>query len=274
MKIKYDMACNNINPTASSAGTRFIAAAALLLAIAAAVSCGNPRRTPVVGLAGSCSERTVSSPRSYMEALMNVGAMPFVLPVAKDSVAADKIVSMLDAIVFTGGEDVNPAYYGEGIDGTEDINYQRDSSEMLLVRAAVRAGIPILGICRGEQVVNVALGGSLVQDIPTQVDSALSHREPDRFRERVHTVDFEPGSYIAGIFGKDTLGVNSSHHQSVKTAGRGLRITGRTSDGVVEAYEGLPELNIVCVQFHPEAFARYGDETFLKIFQDLLDRAR
>ena len=232
---------------------------------------------------------------TYSDAVRLAGGIPVLIPVLRDSVVISELVRHLDGVILSGGEDIDPQYYGEEpIPELGTVNAPRDTFDVLLIRTALRQYKPILAICRGEQVLNVALGGSLYQDIPSQIPaSELKHRQDEPATVATQTIAIAEGSRLRQIVGVDSLAVNSHHHQAVKDLAPGLVITARASDGVVEAYESVPGWDftdgsiwtsstrfgqqgqlILAVQFHPEAFAQAGDPLFLKIFQDLVSRAR
>ncbi len=190
---------------------------------------------------------------SYLQALKNAGLIPVLLPPVYDSFSARATLARVDALLLTGGGDVDPAYYGD----TErhevrGLSRARDESEMALIHAAKEMHIPTLAICRGIQIMNVAFGGTLVQDIRSDWPGALSHDESARM-SRLHPVSLEPDSLAAKAVGTTELTVNSLHHQAIDKLGDGLRVTGRSPDGIVEAAESTdPDWWALCVQWHPE----------------------
>ena len=247
----------------------FAAIACILLAA------GCCSHKPVIGVSASHSSTSSAGSDSYIEAIRNAGGIPLIIPFTTDSTAICEALDLVDALVMTGGEDVNPARYGEEPhECLGKVNEPRDTFDIMLVQTACRRGLPILGICRGEQVINVALGGSLWQDIPSQVDTTLHHKQAEKDPCATQTIFIEHGSRLASIVGCDTLRVNSHHHQAVKEIAPGLKVTARTSDGVVEAYESIDGDRIMAIQSHPEAFARHGMYPYLYIFEDLVSRAR
>ena len=234
---------------------------------------------PLIGISTGFSSGKATVGESYVQSVINAGGIPYIIPLMRDSAMTEKIVSRLDGIVFTGGEDFDPAYYGEEpAEMLGDVNGPRDTSDFLLMRSAMRQKIAILGICRGEQGLNIALGGSLYQDLPSQHPAAhdstlLLHRQSESHRVATMTVAIAPGSHLSKIIGADTLRVNSHHHQAVKDPAPGITVTAVASDGVVEAFEDMSR-NMVAVQFHPESFAQDGIDPYLAIFEDLVSRAK
>jgi putative glutamine amidotransferase len=189
---------------------------------------------------------------AYTEALTKVGLVPLVVPPLLSS-AASAILDGVDGLLVTGGEDVSPARYDEEPHSTVEAHEGRDESEIALILEARRRRLPTLAICRGIQVVNVAFGGSLVQDIPSQCPSAIDHDPKDNRDERVHEVRVDATSNLAKALGADCLTTNSFHHQALARIANELRVTARASDGIVEGAESIdPTWWMLAVQWHPE----------------------
>lgn len=227
---------------------------------------------PVIGVSPSFSNGKVSVGNSYLRSIERAGAVPLVLPMVADEAMADAVIARVDGLLMTGGEDVAPAYYGEEtFNSTVSVNAPRDTTDMLLIAAAQKRGLPVLGICRGEQVVNVFYGGSLWQDLPSQVGSDVSHRQKEPASTGTHWIYIEKGTQLHTLLKADSIKVNSFHHQAVKQIADGFTINARSADGVVEGYEGE---GILCVQFHPEGFVSKGDLRFLPIFEEFVRESR
>lgn len=196
---------------------------------------------------------------AYLTALTAAGAIPLAIPLGLDEPAVRRLYDLADGILLSGGGDVEPSLYGHTPHPSEsDVQPERDALEMTLCRWAATEGKPLLAVCRGIQVVAVAANGMLYQDIPSQLPQAADHNyvylaeEGHKITDLVHTVTFEPDCRLSQIIGATTLKVNSFHHQAVKSVPLPYQITGRASDGVVEAVE-LPEHPFFCaVQWHPE----------------------
>jgi putative glutamine amidotransferase len=193
--------------------------------------------------------------RAYLRALDEAGLVPLVVP----PLAAAHAAAVLDAVsglVLTGGEDVDPAQYGARPHAAlGPVHGERDAWELALVGAARDRGTPTLAICRGIQLLNVALGGTLVQDLPSDRPSEVAHDPPGRPRgDRTHDVAVVAGSALAAALGSTRLAVNSTHHQAVDRAAEGLRVVARAPDGVVEGMESDPGAPwpVLAVQWHPE----------------------
>lgn len=191
---------------------------------------------------------------AYITALENAGLIPVVIPPLATSGAAHEILSRVDGLLITGGEDVEPSRYGQPrSDKCGKSNGPRDETEIALIREAHEMRLPLLAICRGPQVVNVALGGTLIQDIPSEVPGSLKHNSDDERATRVHDVTIDDGSRISQAIGENTIRVNSFHHQSVKDLAPGLIVTARAPDGIIEGIEpATDDWWMMGIQWHPE----------------------
>lgn len=192
---------------------------------------------------------------TYLRCLASVGALPVLIPLDLPEHTLRGIFEHVDGLLLTGGGDVDPAFYGEtaAAAAARRIDRVRDTVEILFSRWAAAEDVPLLGICRGHQVVNVALGGSLYTDIPSQITTPLDHdadHHPLNFH--AHEIIIESGSRLAEIVRASRLATNSRHHQAVRETGRGLVVTARTSDGLIEATEKPDARFFLTVQWHPE----------------------
>ncbi len=197
---------------------------------------------------------TVTIQHAYVNAVLGAGGVPVPIPNILPGEDLRQLYSQLDGILFSGGGDISLNYFhGSDHPRIDGIDEARDTTEISLVRAAVNDNKPLLGICRGAQVMNVALGGTLYTHIPDQLKGALDHDYPGNLRKAiVHPVNVDEASRSAEIFGETLLHVNSLHHQGLKDIAPSLRVAGHASDGLVEVVE-LPEhLYAVAVQWHPE----------------------
>jgi putative glutamine amidotransferase len=210
----------------------------------------------------------------YLESVRRAGGEP--LEIAVDQSAADA-VARADAVLLTGGGDVDPSLYGEAAHPAyEAAEAGRDRFEIDLVRAALDADLPLLGICRGMQVISVALGGTLLQDIPTMLNGALHHWVPEPRYAIAHEVWVTKNSQLWSLMqdtleGGDTCQVNSRHHQSVRTVPAGWEVSATAPDGVIEAMEQTGRPFSLAVQWHPENFWRTGE--FRPLFEAFVEAA-
>jgi gamma-glutamyl-gamma-aminobutyrate hydrolase PuuD len=184
----------------------------------------------------------------------------------------DEVVRQIDGLVLTGGGDVDPALYGEPRHASvQDAEPGRDRFEIDLTRRAVAADLPILAICRGAQVLNVARGGSLHQHVPDVSDGSVAHRQTESGRATTHPIRIEAGSRLADIVGPGDLDVNAFHHQAVDRLGRGLRAVAWASDGIVEGIEGDGDALYLGVQWHVETLTHFPRHA--RLFEALVDAA-
>ena len=211
----------------------------------------------------------------YMESVRRAGGEP--IEVAAGGEAPEHILARVDGIMLTGGGDVDPMLYGETPHATfQAAEADRDQFEIALTRAAIAANVPFLAICRGMQLLNVAMGGTLIQDIPSQVPGALAHAVPEPRAHVAHEVWVAKGSRLSALLADhmedgETCHVNSRHHQSVATAAPGFEITATSPDGVIEAMETPGAVFCVGVQWHPENFWRTGE--FRSLFEGFVQAA-
>jgi putative glutamine amidotransferase len=211
----------------------------------------------------------------YLESVRRAGGEPVEVVVGGE--APDQILSRVDGLMLTGGGDVDPQLYGEAPHDTfQAAESGRDAFEIALARAAVAKGIPLLAICRGMQVLNVAMGGTLFQDIPSQVTGALTHSVPQPRAGAAHEVWISKDSKLSALLTDhmedgETCHVNSRHHQSVKQVADGFEVTATSPDGVIEAMEKPGAPFCVAVQWHPENFWRTGE--FRELFEGLVQAA-
>ena len=215
---------------------------------------------PLIGLTTSRLTHTTGIPvisitEAYIQAVLRAGGLPVLIPVGLSNSQTFEIYTHLQGLLLTGGGDIDPASFGGAPHPrVYDVDPQRDALEVALVQQAARDGLPFLGICRGIQVMNVALGGKLYTDIGDQYAGALRHDMMPGFpRDLIaHPVEIRPGSCLAGLIGVDSLSVNSLHHQGIRTVAPSLQATAFAPDGLVEAVELSGHPFALGVQWHPE----------------------
>lgn len=211
----------------------------------------------------------------YIRAVEELGGIPLILPLVTHPAARRRLLDGVDGLLLTGsGPDLSPRLYGERKRYKFPIvNERRADFELEVVRQAGMRDLPLLGICGGMQTVNVACGGSLFQDIPAQVPTAMDHRQKTKAIHIAHAVTIAPKSLLRRVIGSDTLMVNSSHHQSVKKVAPSLIASALAPDGVVEAIESSAHRFMLAVQWHPE-FLFEGHLAHRRLFEALLRAAR
>ena len=210
---------------------------------------------------------------AYVRSVEQAGGLALGIPTL-ESEEVPAILDLVDALVLVGGGDIDPALYGTAPHPkTAQVSRERDDFEIALCRGALSRGTPILAICRGLQVLNVALGGTLVQDIPSDLGGGVAHDAPVERWTRVHDVQIGDGTRLEKVLGGRTFAVNSFHHQAVRDLGKGLRVSAVCpEDGVVEAIETTDGTFGLAVQWHPEAFWNRSKD-FAPLFQSLVEEA-
>lgn len=232
---------------------------------------------PRIGISANRRDGLSCIAETYVQAVLDAGGAPVIIPAITDIKALTVLVSELDGLVMSGGGDINPLYlHEEPIPQLQDVDTPRDEYDLILLRLAANRQIPIMGICRGHQIMNVAFGGSVYQDIHSQTNHPLLKHSQTLAREYPsHTVALEPGTNrLRTIFkDKEQILVNSFHHQAVKEVAPGFRTTATAPDGINEAMENT-EKPIFGVQWHPEAMAPQGDEQMKALFAYHIENAR
>ena len=203
----------------------------------------------------------------YVDAIVRAGGLPVILPPLAPRLAA-ALLDAVDGLCIPGGPDIHPSLYGHDahamLGPTEP---ELDAFELALVTEALERGMPLLGICRGAQMINVAMGGTLHQHLPACVDGALAHRQDVDLARSTHPVRVADGSRLAAVVGRDLAEVNSLHHQAVERLGEGLEAVAWAPDGVVEAIEGSGDAFLLGVQWHAEGLVeRPGERRLLAAF--------
>lgn len=222
---------------------------------------------PLIGMACSIEQDEFSLGATYVRAIEQAGGVAVGIPALQDIHQVERVLHRLDGLLIPGGADVDPHLYGEEIlPENGSLEPDRDRLEIALARWALQHNMPILGICRGMQVLNVAAGGSLYQDIPSQTSSRLQHRQRAPRWYATHCIHVSAGTKLASIFASDVVRVNTFHHQAVHRLAPGFAVSARASDGIVEAIEAERHPFALGVQWHPEAMVEH-DTKQLAIFK-------
>ncbi len=233
-------------------------------------------RQPLIGVTADLTDNMINLRRQYVESVHRAGGLAVVLPVAASDADLAQLATHLDGLLFMGGADIDPACYGEARHpACGAAKPERDRTELFLMRLAREKHLPVLAICRGCQVMNVACGGTLVQDIETELGlPAARHSQVEDYAVTTHQVTVVPGSLLATVTGQAVLDVNTKHHQCVKTLGEGLVIDGRSAeDGLIEAFHDPKERFFLGVQWHPEMLSHLKSDA-AALFSALVAAAR
>ena len=234
-------------------------------------------QTPLIGITTyHRDERGYTQlPGQYADAVRRAGGIPLLIQPGEPRM--DELMTVLDGLILSGGGDVDPARYTEE-DYTavvDRVDPERDASEFELLDRALESEMPLFCICRGYQVLNVALGGTLIPHIPDALPNGLDHRQPPEkpYGHIPHTIQIDDGSRLAQIFRSDRVSTASWHHQAIDKVAPGLKVIGRASDGIIEAVEMPTAPQVIAVQWHPELTAA-EDESQQRLFDELVKMAR
>lgn len=223
---------------------------------------------PRIGMIAKCA-----FPEEIASSILAAGGIPVLIPIQASPQLAPDYISMVEGLLVPGGEDVTPFLYGQDPCAKVTISYQdKDQFEIALIKEAIKQNKPIFGICRGQQIINVALGGTLIQDIPSCLPDAVCHKQDGVAKtEPIHRVYLEKDEYLEVLFGHREIDANSLHHQSIDRLADGLKVAARTADGIIEGIES-EDGRIFGVQWHPELlYTQYPH--FLKLFSRLIELA-
>ncbi|MBF8437935.1 gamma-glutamyl-gamma-aminobutyrate hydrolase family protein [Halanaerobiaceae bacterium Z-7014] len=243
---------------------------------------------PVIGVTLFRREKDKSNSKygtincNYVRAIVEAGGIPLLIPIVNQPQDIKYYLELIDGLLLSGGQDISPEFYNEEpVDELGEIDPDRDSWELKLFTEAYKKKLPVLGICRGMQLINVALGGSLFQDIYSQYDDSLLHTSSDGESCAYHKIIIESGSKLEEILCcLDSLYVNSYHHQALKKPGKNLKVVARSDEGIIEAIEAedSDQRFLVGVQWHPEDLAGVDDKSlsnhcFQQLFKSLISSA-
>ena len=231
-------------------------------------------KSPIIGVTPlwDAERKSVWMLPDYLDGIKAAGGVPVVLPIEMSEADADRIVETCDGFLFTGGQDVAPEFYGtKDATGTVVPSPERDKLESLLLSKALQADKPILGICRGLQFINAYLGGTLWQDLPSQHPSDIVHRQGKPYGVPTHKVSLSGD--LQTLLGKDTLEVNTLHHQAIKDLGRDLEPMAESPDGLIEAVKMVGKRFVCAVQWHPEYMFK-TDVDSLRVFSWFVEKCK
>ena len=233
---------------------------------------------PLIGISCSYNQKDgrFFLPEAYVEAVIKAKGIPLILPGPGSIKSAAPYFRAVKGLLLAGGGDVDPGFYNEEpLPGLGEVTPDRDRFEIMLIRAAMQKKVPIMGICRGIQVLNVACGGSIIQHLPAEIDDPLKHSQSAPRWHSTHKVSIAKDSRLAGILKCDSIRVNSYHHQAVRSPAPGFDVTARSSDGVIEAIEHRKSPFVIGVQWHPEGMITRDRNSRLlfRAFMEAVSRA-
>ncbi|MCM3744763.1 gamma-glutamyl-gamma-aminobutyrate hydrolase family protein [Sporosarcina luteola] len=223
---------------------------------------------PIIGITSNIDSTAHKLQNTYIQAVITGGGIPFIIPTGVES-DVRQITKLLDGLIISGGGDMNPHLFNEEpLPRLGNVTPERDKIELKLAKHMLTLDKPILGICRGHQVLNVAFGGTLFQDIDSQcTNPILQHNQKAKREYQSHTVHIVKGTILESIAASDKIMVNSFHHQALKDVPSPLVVSGRASDGIVEAVESTVHHFVVGVQWHPEALMQNADQVSKRLFE-------
>ena len=223
---------------------------------------------PVIGITGNYEDNICKLSHGYFQSVVAAGGVPMIIPPVEDANTLVNTLDRIDALILSGGGDINPLFGGdEPSPRLRGINQKRDLPELMITRLAYNRQIPILGICRGIQALAVALGGKVAQDISIQAN--VKHSQDADRAEQTHSIKIAEDSILYSLYGEEKIYVNSFHHQAVKDTGDKFRVVAKSSDGIVEAMESSEYKSIIGVQWHPECL-----EDGMPLFRWLVEEAK
>lgn len=243
----------------------------------------NQNKLPVIGISASVfsietgcfmGRERAAVLQDYIEAIRLTGGNPIILPIVEGNELIAEQISLIDGLLLSGGYDVSPLFYGEESQrGLEVVRPDRDRYEMQLLDIAKKSFKPILGICRGLQILNVAFGGTLYQDIPISIPTALQHQQKAQVDEATHHVQIVAHTKLQQIFEEELILTNSFHHQAIRDLAPCFTASAHSFDGIIEGIEGKEDHFILGVQWHPELMIRKHPKMF-KLFHAFVDAAK
>lgn len=213
---------------------------------------------------------------TYVNAIIDAGGLPIILPVSGDADVVDQLYELCDGILFAGGNDISPDLYGEAENGAKNTSRARDDFELQLMKRALQDKKPLLGICRGMQLMNIARGGTIYQDIVSQVSGAQSHdssNEAQSIEHIAHHLRVVSGTDFARIIGAETVKSNSHHHQAIHKLGDSIKVNAFAEDGIIEGVEIVGDQFAIGVQSHPESMYQRVEPLWCGFFSALIHEA-
>lgn len=229
---------------------------------------------PIIGIVPSITEdeREIFTNIDNIEAIKVAGGIPLVLPYMMEETAISQYITLIDGLYLGGGNDIDPSYFGEAPHPKlGEVNPIRDAFEWYILKKALAKDKPILGVCKGSQMINIVLGGDLYQDLESQVGHELiQHQQHSPVGHPSHNIDVVEGTKLYKIINKSTIKVNSRHHQAIRNPGKDIIVSSRSNDGVIESIESTTHEFVLGVQWHPENLLAEGDSSSQQILQSFI----
>lgn len=233
---------------------------------------------PVIGIVPSIEEtkKQYFTNITNVRAIQRVGGLPFILPYTKSKELIKKYATFIDGLYLAGGNDLDPCYYKEDPHPMlGEVNPTRDEFEWEMLKNISKADKPVLGVCKGAQVINVFFGGSLYQDLSSQLtQSSIQHGQKALLKYPVHVVELVNNTKLHDIIRKATIKVNSHHHQAIREVGDGITVSGQTNDGIIESIESTRHSFIIGVQWHPEELFEADEELAVKLYKEFINQCK
>jgi putative glutamine amidotransferase len=223
---------------------------------------------PIIGISSSLKEQSLSVSTDYIQAVIKFGGVPIVLPNLQEE-GIDSFVQLIDGLLLTGGGDIDPTLFGEEpLQKLGNITPERDEFEIAIIQKMLKLNKPILGICRGFQIMNIAVGGDMYQDIYTQTEKRLlQHTQHAPRWHASHFVQVKKGTILSGIVQREKFKINSFHHQAVRKIPNEFKVSALASDGIIEAFESKIHTFVMGLQWHPESMISKNDPVSSAIFK-------
>ena len=227
---------------------------------------------PIIALLGEVNdERCITMQDTYVSAVEETGGISLIVPCLRGDSAIDDVVELCDGFLFTGGHDVHPSRYGEAVKDTcGGVQLFRDELEFRTLEKVIRTKKPILAICRGIQLLNVFFGGTLHQDMPSELDTTILHKQVEGYYATSHEVNIVENTPLYELIGSTRMKANSFHHQAIRDLGRGLLVSARAGDGIIEGVYTEGEQYIRAYQWHPERLV-FNSEDNRRIIEDFIN---
>lgn len=235
-------------------------------------------KVPIIGIPTAWDTGYDLVSKTYTTSVFRAGGIPLVIPMSTNATEIAMVIERVDGVLLPGGEDVDPIWFGEEpIPGLGEVIPERDEFEFLVLSEAEKRQLPVMGVCRGVQVMNIYYNGTLWQDIGSQAYESgiqrVKHSQDAAMKDVTHSITLQEGTNMQKLIGKSKTRVNSFHHQAIRDVAPGFTATAVAADGIIEGIEKIDRPNVFGVQWHPEGMVKVGKDEFLPLFKYLVDEA-